>query len=144
MSCDRIMPLPQKSRSHLQFQCLYACFRVHAVISLCIDGFFKNMAQVFSISRQCVAWKNHAPITNVKSHRQFKWKNATIPVRSLILLHTWKNFKIIWHKCLPYQDNVARERTTSQRSMSHFHFQCWYACFRVQAVISLCKEWFIK
>ena len=55
VSRDRTMPLPQTSRSHLQFQCLYACFRVRPVISLCIEGFLNNMTQVFSISRQCVA-----------------------------------------------------------------------------------------
>ena len=39
LSQERITLLPQRSRSHLQFLCLYACYRVRAVILLCIEGF---------------------------------------------------------------------------------------------------------
>ena len=68
-------------------------------------------------------------------------------VSGLEFSYAWKDFKIIWLKCLPYQDNVSRETTTplSQRSRSlwsHLQFHCIYACFRVLAVISLGIEGF--
>ena len=66
VSQERTTPLSQRSRTHLQFQCLYTYFRIWAVIPLCIEGFCNNMAQVFSISRRQVRQKYHTSTLNVK------------------------------------------------------------------------------
>ena len=62
----------------------------------------------------------------------------------LLFSYAWKDFKIIWHKCLPYRDNMSRDKTSplSQRSRSHLLFQCLYAGFRVRAIIPLCVKGF--
>ena len=54
------------------------------------------------------------------------------------------DFHITWQKCLAYQDDVSRERTTplSQRSRSHRQFKCKNATICVQSVILLCMEGF--
>ena len=77
-------PLSQRSRSYLQFLCLYACFRVRALISFALN-----------------------------------------------------DFKIIWHKCLAYQDDVSCERTTPlfQRSRSHRQSKYKHPTIHVRSVI---------
>ena len=86
MSCKGTMPLSERSRSHLQFQCLCACFCFWTVISLCIED-FKIISQKFLAYQDDMLWERTTPLSQrSRSHRQFKCKNASIHVLSVILL----------------------------------------------------------
>ena len=60
------------------------------------------------------------------------------------LYYPWMDFQITWQKCLAYQDDVSRERTTplSQRLRSHRQFKCKNVTIRVRSVILLCMDGF--
>ena len=114
-------------------------FCVRAITLYCMKGFPSNLAEVFGISRRCV--KRTTPLSQrTRSHRQFGCKNTF--VSGLLFPYAWKDFKVIWHKCLAYQDNMLRKRNTpiSQRSRAHMQFKCTNATIRVRAVVSLCIE----
>ena len=38
-SCERTMPLSQRSMSHLKLKCKYATIRACAIVPFCIKGF---------------------------------------------------------------------------------------------------------
>ena len=70
-----------------------------------------DLTEVFDISKN--------PISEVKV-TQLKCKNATIRVL-FIILYAWKDFKIIWHKCL---ENIkmschAKEQRPYLKGQSH-------------------------
>ena len=69
-------------------------FCVQAITLYCMNGFPYNLAEV-----SFILIVDNAAIQPV------------IFLSSLYFSYAWKDNKIIWHKCLPYQDDVSRERT---------------------------------
>jgi hypothetical protein len=119
-------------------------FRVRTVTLSYIEGFWNNLAQMSTKSRQCVTFKNLVPTSKVKVTLSF-WSFTL----SIYKVHTcvqtvtlsWLNdFKITRQKCLLHHDDVSRLRITSlpQRWRSHI-FNFYIITIRINRYTQLCS-----
>ena len=120
-------------------------FCVRAISLYCMNAFPYNLVEVFGISRRRVARKNHAPVSKVKVTQAVSVFICLLSCPGCnTLMYLYKDFKIIWHKCLAYQDVVSRESTTPYlKGQGHtFSLVVDNATIHVQSVILLCMEVF--